>query len=158
MRIHNFIAIMLAGLVMVDLCFDSLLLKNTDEGLLGIQAYYAHVRSSPLVPVVTAVNGLATVALVLSLIFRRSKRDLFALAGNLVIMPYFMIVMEPIEDACMAAKGLLLPSAQHWRHNFQLVAAGHLGIFLFLIVAGLWEVDWSLRAPRRVAPQAKKTT
>ncbi len=157
MRVHTAIFLMLAGVVIIDLTFDSLLLKNTDEGLLGIQAYYAHARSSPVVPVITILNAFGVLALVLSLVYRRSRHDLFSLVGMLLMLPYFMFVMEPIEDACITAKGLLLPSAAHWRHNFQLVAAGHIAIFVFILTLALLDIDWSLRAPRRTVPATKAT-
>ncbi len=150
MRLHTAMFGLLAGVLAVDLAFDWLLVKNTDDGLLQLQAYYRTPPRSPfLIIVITGIN-------VVALIFRRSARNVVALAGWVVIVSFFKLVMEPVQMACVTANGLL-PSPQQWRHELTLVAIGHVVMVLFFAALALSEFKWSFRGREGVrAPAGPK--
>jgi hypothetical protein len=153
MRVHAVICVLVLGIVVVDLTFDSLLLKNTDEALRQLQSYYAVVRVTPTVHIITALNGLAGISLLAAVIYRRSKADIITLIGFALMTPFFMFIMEPIENACIGRP----PVTAQLRHDLTIVALGHVAIALFLILVTLMQTDWTLtRGPTRTTAAKKK--
>jgi hypothetical protein len=154
MRLHAVICVLVLGIVVVDLTFDSLLLKNTDEALRDLQSYYAVVRATPTVHLITGLNALAGVSLLAAVIYRRSKADIITLIGFALMTPLFMFIMEPIENACIARP----PVTAQLRHDLTVVALGHVAIALFLILVTLMQTDWTLtkQGPTKATPAKKK--
>ena len=60
---------------------------------------------------------------------------------GLAMAPYFALVMEPIEDACM--KALTVPIEQVKKDLF-LVFYGHVAVVIVLGSSALLELDWKI--------------
>ncbi len=150
MRLHGVIGCITLGIIVVDLTFDSLLLKNSDAALRDLQTYYAVVRSSHTVHVITALNVLSAVSLVSSLVYRRSKADVLSAVGLGLLLPFFMFVMEPIENACISRP----PITAQTRHDHTVVAIGHIAIGVVIVLLTVLQTDWSFGRERRTGTSA----
>jgi hypothetical protein len=145
LQVHTFVIILLVGFSMVDLCFDSLLLNGSEEGLHQIRAYYGRTRVTLIAPVISLLVVLAVVSLLRSLYVRRWPRDVVQAVGGLLLAPFFALVMEPIEDSCI--KPLAVSLAQ-LRWNLTLVAAGHIAVVVLFGLAAIWELDLRLSSAK----------
>jgi len=145
-QLHVLLACVLTGLCCVDLGFDTLILTDYNapmEKVKQIQAFYGRTRNTYIVQVITVMLGLLGLSLGRAVIFRRERRDVAALLAMLALLPYYVLFMEPAEDACIGANAHKLSEAE-LRHGFFLIGIGHIATIIVASGIALLEMEWSL--------------
>lgn len=106
-----------------------------------VQGYYGRTRDTYIVHAIVVMLAVLAISLGRAVIFRRARRDVVAVVALLLMLPYFVLVMEPAEDACVGPKADTMSEADV-RQGLFFVGVGHI---LLIIVGGaiaLMEVDW----------------
>lgn len=153
MRLHVLLTCVLMGFSGVDLCFDSLVLRNyahaPEADVLAVQGYYARTRDTYIVQVVTALLACTAISLLVSVALQRKTRDLLALAALTCLLPYFLLYMEPAEDRCVGLHAGDVP-LDELRQGFVYIGIGHCLVVLVGSVMALLELElpWSVKAKK----------
>lgn len=151
-QLHILLTCVLCGFSGVDLCFDSLILMDPYGSPLSavqqVQNYYNRTRHTAIVPLITAILVLSGVSLIRCVLIRRAIRDYIALILFACLLPYFLIYMEPAEDACLGDNVNL--SELELRNGLYLVGIGHCAVIVVGTIIMFLEVDWTIESNDKI--------
>lgn len=143
---HVLMVCVLMGFSGVDLCFDSLVLFDhlncPMENVQQVLNYYHRTRATPIVPLITVFIVLMAISLLRCVFLRKWTRDYVSLVAFLTLLPYYIFVMEPAEDACLGNHAAELSELQ-LRDGLFKVGLGHVLIIGVGAIVTLSELEFS---------------
>lgn len=154
-HLHIFLCCILIGFASIDLLFDSIIFKEynniTIENIKQIQFYYSRTRSTIIVNIITIFIILIFISLLRCLILRNKLKDKITLLLFLLFLPYYIFIMEPVEDNCI----------KNINENNNLnkdeiiisllkVGIGHVIIVIIASIVVLLDLEW------KIEPEVKK--
>jgi len=140
-QLHIILSCIFVGMSLVDILFDSpnLLHNCREEDLARSQAYYGWTRSTFIVPLIHIMLALTGISLVRSVIYRQQRRDYLALLAVLLLVPYFVIFMEPAENAFLSGN---VGDSEACK-NIQYIFWGHVLVIAVSSLLAFLELGWS---------------
>jgi hypothetical protein len=141
---HVLLLFTLAGISIVDLCYDVLAFRQDDSDVLLAAAHYSTVVGNSTVShlFVVPLMGLLAASFIRAAVVRSTRRDWLGLAVFCLVAGYAAVVMLPIEKSASALNVSDLRNGLLW------LMAGHVAMIAFAGALGFEECDW--RVARRV--------
>jgi hypothetical protein len=151
-HVHVLLLCVLMGFAGVDLCFDSLILFDhlncPIEKFHQVQQYYQRTRATYIVPLITTMIVVLAVSLVRCAVFRGWTKDYISLVAFLSLLPYYLFVMEPAEDACLGHNSASI-SEPELRDGLFKVGVGHILIIVIGTIMCLLDLEWKIESPKK---------
>jgi len=146
-QLHILLCCVVSGFAAIDLCFDSLILFDPYgcplSNVQQVQTYYRRTRDTYIVEIISAIILFLALSLFRCAYLRRAPRDLLGLIAFLSIVPYYVFVMEPAEDACLGSRSSSLPEDQIRAGLFK-VGIGHTLILVVCVFLSALELEWKI--------------